>query len=153
MPVSSNVRPHLHPSSLLAIEMKKSIFEIYALAVCFFAVACFTISFGIGAYAVVGILSPETTMNSWQYNKFQTNDAYWGNPTPFREVAAEAKPKERPPEAELTIERVSVYKVAIDSERRESFQTVLKTSIIVVIDILLFSLHWALARRSRTNAA
>ena len=33
-------------------------------------------------------------------------------------------------------------KVAIDAERRESFQTVLKTSIIVVIDILLFSLHW-----------
>lgn len=148
-----NVRPHRSRLSLLAIEMKKSLLEIYALAVCFFTIACFTIAFGIGAYAGVGMFSPEITMNSWQYSKFQTNDAYWGNSTPVIGASSETKPKERPPEAELTSERMSAYKVAIDAERRESFQTVLKTSIIVVIDILLFSLHWALAKRSRANAA
>lgn len=133
--------------------MKKSLLEIYALAVCFFAVACFTISLGIGAYAAIGMFSPDTTMNSYQYNKFQTNDAYWENPVPFRGGPPGAKPKERPSELELTNERLAAYKLAAGAEKRDSFQTVLKTSIVVIIDALIFSLHWALARRSRANAA
>jgi hypothetical protein len=55
--------------------MKKSIVEIYALAVCFATIVCFVISLGIGLYDIVEITNPEFTMKSYAYEKHQTNDA------------------------------------------------------------------------------
>lgn len=57
--------------------MKKSVLEIYALAVCFFSViCCFMFSLGFAAYAVVRIARPDFTMDRWQYRKYQSNGAF-----------------------------------------------------------------------------
>jgi hypothetical protein len=45
--------------------VKKTILEIYALAVCFVTVICFVIALGIAAYGIVGIASPNFTISSW----------------------------------------------------------------------------------------
>jgi hypothetical protein len=39
--------------------MGKSLVEIYALAVCFFAIICFVIALGIGVYDIIELSNPE----------------------------------------------------------------------------------------------
>ncbi len=134
--------------------MKKTVLEIYALAVCFVAAVCFIISTGFASYAVVGIVSPEFTMSSWVHSQHQTNDAFW-NSTDIPRVpgGSDEKSKERPTEPELTQQREASYLRAIASERRDNFQTLVKSSIVTVIDVIVFLLHWLLARRERKSAA
>jgi hypothetical protein len=57
--------------------LKKSLLEIYALAVCFATIVCFVISLGVALYKIVEIINPEFTMNSYEYKRYQSNDAYW----------------------------------------------------------------------------
>ena len=59
--------------------MKKTIIEIYALAVCFVAVICLVISLGIGLYDLVEISNPEFTISSHEYKKYQTNESFMNN--------------------------------------------------------------------------
>ena len=128
--------------------MKKTVLEIYALAVCFVTVVCFVIALGIAAYAVVGIANPDFTMSSWVYTQHQTNDAFWNGPgSPQVHGVADEKSKERPNEPELTKQREKSYERALASERRESSQAVVKSSIVMIIDIIVFFLHWLVARR------
>ena len=44
--------------------MRRNFVEIYALAVCFCALLCFTVAFGIGSYDIVQIAAPEFTLSS-----------------------------------------------------------------------------------------
>jgi hypothetical protein len=133
--------------------MKKTVLEIYALAVCFVTVVCFVIALGIAAYGVVGITSPDFTMSSWMYTQHQSNDAFWNSPGGSRGRGSEDKSKERPNEPELTKLREASYDRALASERRDSFQSVTKSSIVIFIDVVVFFLHWLLARRERKGAA
>ena len=134
--------------------MKKTVLEIYALAVCFVTVVCFVIALGISAYGVVGIVNPDFTMSSWVYTQHQANDAFWNGPgAPRVPGSAEDKSKERPKEPELTKLREASYERAIASERRDNFQSVTKSSIVMLIDVVVFFLHWLLARRERRSAA
>ncbi len=56
--------------------MKKSILEIYALAVCFVALLCFVIALGIGVYDLIQITNPEFTINVYEYERHQSNEAF-----------------------------------------------------------------------------
>ena len=56
--------------------MKKSILEIYALAVCFVALACFVIALGIGVYDLIQIANPVFTINAYEYDRHQSNEAF-----------------------------------------------------------------------------
>ena len=56
--------------------MKKSILEIYALAVCFVALVCFVIALGIGVYDLIQIANPVFTINAYEYNRHQSNEAF-----------------------------------------------------------------------------
>ena len=60
--------------------MKKSILEIYALAVCFVALLCFVIALGIGVYDLIQITNPEFTLNAYEYERHQSNEAFRGFP-------------------------------------------------------------------------
>ena len=60
--------------------MKKSILEIYALAVCFVALLCFVIALGIGVYDLIQITNPEFTLNAYEYERHQSNEAFRGVP-------------------------------------------------------------------------
>ena len=48
--------------------MKKSILEIYALAVCFLALVCFVIALGLGVYDLIQIANPGFTINAYEYD-------------------------------------------------------------------------------------
>lgn len=134
--------------------MKKTILEIYALAVCFVTVVCFVIALGIAAYGIVGIASPNFTISSWVYTQHQTNDAFWNSPgDPRVRGGADDKSKERPNEEALTKQREASYERALASERRDNLQSVVKSSIVMLIDTIVFFLHWLIARRERRRAA
>ena len=133
--------------------MKKTVLEIYALAVCFVTVVCFVIAFGIALYSLVQIAKPEFTMSSWTYASFQTNDAYWDSCGGRYGCGPDEKKRERPPEPELTKKREEAYSRALASEQRDGGQSLVKSLIVVLLDLAIFFGHWVLARRARTGAA
>ncbi len=130
--------------------MKKSLLEIYALAVCFATMVCFVIALGVALYSFIEIANPEFTMNSYQYYRYQSNDAYWLSK--INDYQNKDKEMKRPPEDELTRERKEGYRLAIISERRDGFQGVTKTAIIILIDTVVFLIHWLIARRARESS-
>ena len=127
--------------------MKKSLLEIYALAVCFATIVCFVIALGIALYSVVEITNPEFTMNSHIYRQYQSNDAYWQQNR--YSYATKEQEGQKPSEAELTKERTESYRLALISEKRDGFQGLTKTGIIILIDIIAFFIHWRMAQRAR----
>ena len=137
--------------------MKRSILEIYALAVCFVALLCFVIALGIGAYDLIQITNPEFTLNAYEYERHQSNEAFIG----FQDRAGlgriapgiPVEPTQRP-EEEVTQQREESFQTALRSERRRGMQSLIQIAIILVIDVLVFVPHWLLARkRSAANMA
>jgi hypothetical protein len=127
--------------------LKKTVLEIYALAVCFVSVVCFVVALGMALYSLVGIANPEFTLDSWKYEQHQSNDAFFNSPV-GRGCCDEKRV--RPSEPELTRLRTESYAVAIAAERRENVQTLVKTLIVMAIDVLVFLGHWAIGRRARS---
>lgn len=127
--------------------MKKSILEVYALAVCFATIVCFVIVLGIALYDLIEISNPEFTLSSYEYNRHQSNDAFWKS----YQCSYDKKEKEtqRPSDEELTRQRLESYQQAVKSERRGAFQSLTRSSIILAIDIFVFLVHWRVARRAR----
>lgn len=129
--------------------MKKSILEIYALAVCFAAIACFAIALGVAIYNAIQVINPEFTMSAYEYDRHQSNDAFWkGRHNVYDTDKREQK---RPPEEELTKLRLESYQQGLKSERRNAFQSLTKAVIIMIIDIVFFAVHWRIARRARES--
>ena len=142
--------------------MKKSILEIYALAVCFVALVCFVIALGIGVYDLIQIANPVFTINAYEYDRHQSNEAFrrfpglpgmvgFGGAT--GEVVIEpgipVEPTTPAVEEEVTRQREESYQAALRSERRRGMQSFLRVVIVLAIDVLLFVPHWFLARRTR----
>ncbi len=127
--------------------MKKSILEVYALAVCFAAIVCSAVALGVAIYSGIEIISPEFTISAQEYNRHQSNDAFWKG---CRSVyGADKREEKRPPEEELTKLRLESYQQALKSERRNAFISLTKAIIIIIIDIVFFVVHWRIARRAR----
>lgn len=134
--------------------MKGRVFEVYAAAVCLFAVACFVVATGVFAYALIGVASPAFTLNSHDFSRHQSNDAFWAlRPPVYPMGAPEASAAARPPEAELTAQREASYARAVAGERRESLQTAVKTFIVILIDLAVFLFHWRYGRREAARAS
>ena len=134
--------------------MKKTILEIYALTVCFVTVICFIVALGIGFYSLVQISSPSFTLDSWQYNQHQTNDSFWNTgstyPMPMP-MGGEEKKKERPPESELTKQRLESYERVVEVEQHSGLQTLVKVMIVIFINITVFYAHWRIGKRARSE--
>jgi hypothetical protein len=120
--------------------MKRSLLEIYALGVCFVTLICFAIALGVGLYDVVEIVNPEFTLSDWEFEKHQTNEKF---------LASWSKEKPIPPEDQVTALRKQSYAVAVEAERRSALQSLVMVAIIILIDIVIFLLHWRLGGRAR----
>ena len=134
--------------------MKKSILEIYALAVCFVALLCFVIALGIGVYDLIQITNPEFTINVYEYERHQSNEAFdtvRGSPGRAFGGIAPGIPIEstQRPEEEVTQQREKSYQSALRSEGRRGMQSLIRIVIILVIDVLVFVPHWLWVRRTR----
>lgn len=120
--------------------MKKSLLEIYALAVCFVTVICFAIVLGIGLYDILEMSSSEMTIKSYQYQKHQSNEAFTRN---------WSKKRVKRSEAEITKIREKSYSVALKAEERDAIQSFIRVLIIMLIGIIIFLIHWRLGKYAR----
>ena len=120
--------------------MKKSLLEIYALAICFVTIICFAVVLGIGLYDVLEMSNPEMTIKSYQYQKHQSNEAFTRN---------RSKQKEKRSETEITETREKSYSVALKAEQRDAIQSFIRVLIIMLINFIIFLVHWRLAKHAR----
>ena len=120
----------------------KNLLKLYALAVCFVSVLVFSIAFGAGVYDVIQMNLPETTMSSWHYERYQSNDNFIRDWPPDKEV---------PDDEELTRMREQGYITAIELEVRDARQSLIVVAIIILITAALFAIHWRLSRTARTG--
>ncbi len=101
----------------------------------------------IAIYDIVEIAKPEFTLSSYHINRHQSNDAFWISRTDvYRD---RDKEMQRPSEEELTRQRLESYQHAIQAERRDAIQSLIKSGIIIIINSVIFLVHWRLARRAR----
>jgi hypothetical protein len=123
----------------------KSKVEIYALSVCFAAVVCLIISFGIAGYSIIEIVNPELTMSSYKYDQYQTNEDYRKNMDSCeKEEKTETKIDE-----ELTKQRIAAFAVAVKSEKREGFQSLIQCLMFILVSSITLLIHWKIAQRAR----
>ena len=130
--------------------MKKNILEIYALAVCFVSIICFVVCLGVAGYSLVQIAKPDFTMNSYDFDSHQSNDAYWKMKGARGGCSDGDKPVIRPSERELTKQRTEAFSLEKASEQRDGYQTLVQTLIIMLVDALAFLIHWRIARSARS---
>jgi hypothetical protein len=123
----------------------KSKLEIYALAVCFAAMVCLVVSFGIAGYAVFEIATPELTMRGFSYEKFQTNDLYYEN----KRSCCSKEKEPRPSEDALTKQRLEAFAVEVKGEQREGFQALIKCIMFIVASGIALVVHWRVAKKAR----
>ena len=137
--------------------MKKSVLEIYALAVCFFTLICFVIALGIGIYNLIRLVNPEFTLNAYEYERHQSNGAFRDSPgmellrnTRGLAPARSAEVPETSDE-ELTRQREQSYRNVLSAEQRRATQSLTMVGIVIFIDSLMFAIHWLLARKARIS--
>jgi hypothetical protein len=130
--------------------MKKTILEVYALAVCFITVTCLVVCLAIAGYSLIQIEKPDFTINSYTFDQYQSNDAYWKDcGTRYCEMNEAKTP--RPGEAELKQQRSEAFSRVLISERRDGLQTLVKTLIVMLVAACAFYFHWIIAKRARAN--
>lgn len=113
----------------------RSLIQLYALAVCFCALMCLVIALGIGLYDLVRIAVPDFTLSQSYY---VTNDQYLlYNPE-----------KKGLPVDELTRQREELHQQSLVGERKGGGQSLVFAAIIVGIDIVVYAIHWRIARQA-----
>jgi len=120
--------------------MKKSLLEIYALAISFVTVICFSVVLGVGLYDILEMSNPEMTIKSYQYQKHQSNEAFTRN---------WSKKKGKRSDSEITEVRKKSYSVALKAEQRDAIQSFIRVLIIMLINVIIFTVHWRLAKYAR----
>jgi len=131
--------------------MKKTILEIYALAVCFFAVACFVITLGFGLWNIVEFSIPEFTINNHEYACHTTDAQYQKCFANQYKNKQEDRLEPFPTGSALTATRTSDYHRIIQSEQRQALQSMAQKAIILLINLLVFFAHWLLAKHARAE--
>jgi hypothetical protein len=125
----------------------KSKLEIYALSVCFAAVVCLVISVGIAGFSIFEVAVPEFTMSAYEYDKYQTNDAYWESRL---RCSREDKPEAKPGEEQLSKERFEAFAIAIKAEKRGGFQTLIRCFMFLLAAGITLAIHWQIAKKARS---
>ena len=123
--------------------MKRALF-IYALIICLSALIGLAISLGIGAYSTIGIINPEFTISSYQYNQHQSNDAFWNR--------TGREDKDRPPEDVLSKQREESYTQILSGETRNNVQAIVVQAIVIFICTILLFIHWRMIRNLKAES-
>ena len=131
--------------------MRRSILEIYALAVCFFAVACFVVTTGFLLWDIVRFAAPNFTIEAYTWDCHQTDEAYKECYGHLHSLTEERTGDVFPTGAALSDKRQRDYDSNLRKHKREALQGIVKSSIIVILDILIFLFHWRIAARAREH--
>lgn len=133
--------------------MKKTILEIYALAVCFLTLACFIVLLGFALWSFIGLTAPSFTLNRHQYDCHLSDQAYEDCISVEYLYSRQYNPKPVPEGAALSAARQAAYADLLRSEQRQSLQGLTMQLAMLAIVSLAFFAHWRLARRCRDSAA
>lgn len=125
-------------------RMKKTILEIYALAVCFIVIICFSFALGLAVYDLIQIKYPSFTLSAWQYEQYQSNENF------CLKRISEEKLCTNKTTNDITRLREAAYISALEGERRDGRQGIVKSVIIFFVCLFVFIPHWLIARRART---
>jgi hypothetical protein len=120
--------------------MKKSILEIYALAVCFFAAATLLIVGGAAAWDVVQLSAPELTLNSHDWRRYQDDEAY-----------AESLKQRCSSKDEVREKRETGYAQELVEHRRNALLSLMQNLLIILVASIAFFVHWRIAGRARAT--
>jgi hypothetical protein len=91
-------------------------------------------------------------MNSYDYGKHQTNDRYWES----KRTCSKDKDEDKeimPSDTELTKQRVESFQAETQREKRDAFQTLIKSLIFIVVSTTTLLIHWHIAKKARTVKA
>ncbi|HQQ63758.1 MAG TPA: hypothetical protein PLF22_09320 [Pseudomonadales bacterium] len=130
--------------------MKTNI-EIYALAVCFVSVLCLVVLFGAAGYSTFQILTPEMTMSSYKYDKYQSNDTFWNGRSGV--CSKDAKSAEKPADDVLTRQRLEAFDMELKSERRDGFQSLTRCFLFSLAAALSLFIHWKLLQKTKASSS
>jgi hypothetical protein len=120
--------------------MRRSLVQLYALAVCFVTLTCFAVALGVGIYDLVQIAIPDFTVSGTSEGYYYATDELFVTSNPlYRDL----------PKEELTKRREENYRLAVWWERRRAVQSLIYVAIITTIDAVIFVIHWLLVRRER----
>jgi len=132
--------------------MKKTAIEVYALLICFGAMACLSINIGLVIYNVVSLVKPNLTISDYQYRNHQDNDNYWQHQSGHSDIIQindfmlnpkkNSKSIQRPIESELTKQRLDSYQNVLDAEKRNAIKDLIFEFIAILISSVLFFIHW-----------
>ena len=129
--------------------MKRTVVEIYALAVCFICAAVFTIFISVGLYSVLEITHPEFTMSSHDYGEHYSNEKFLEKKLRLAQENESLYSGMSP--AELTAARKRSFESALEQERRSGQQSLVQSLITVFVLLLMFGMHWLIAQRARRH--
>ena len=121
--------------------MKHRLFEIYALTICLGTMICFAIALGTAIYDVIEINFPDFTIESSEYRNHLTNEYY----TKGRLVDDDQ------PQEVLTRKRLASYRTELESEKREGKKSLVRSLIIIFIDVIVYLFHWNLAKKANVG--
>jgi hypothetical protein len=116
--------------------MGRSLIQLYALTVCFAALMCFVVALGLGLYDLVRITWPGFTVQ--EYLLWRSDEHYLMYYPDKRSL----------PAAEVALLREEAREQALAAERRSALQRLVLLAIIVGIDVVVYGIHWRIARRA-----
>lgn len=131
--------------------MKKTIVEIYALAVCFFTIICFSFTIVFMAYNIIRALAPSFTISAWQYAEYQSNEQFCsGGIVTFDSGSNKSTSKcgDKSPE-EITKLRLKAYTNVLDIEQKTAMQNIIYALILLLTIMFIYVSHWRIARKAR----
>jgi hypothetical protein len=132
--------------------MRKTWLEIYGLAVCFFAVACFVIVLGIAVWHVVALTAPEFALDNYNWERHQSDAAFRESLMTEHQYGIEKNTYAPPEGVALTQERERSYAQAIRARARSALQDLVQNLIVLLIAVVVFVVHWKIAARARQSA-
>lgn len=115
----------------------RSLVQVYALTVCFCSLMCFVIALGIGGYDMVEVAAPELTLPTYPYGAAGGTFPDGKSPSPDEIIAAEAEQR----------------RLAIRHQTQSALQSLIFIGIVCAIDVVVFAIHWRLARREERRVA
>ncbi len=136
--------------------MKKTALEIYALGVCGLLMIPLVVAGGIAAHSVVQLAWPGLMMPAYEYQRYQSDDAFREHlSSERRPVSDEESPPQvadLPTDSDITVLRTSAYLEALERGQRQGAQSIIRCVAFGAVSLVLFLLHWRIARRERMRA-
>ncbi len=134
--------------------MRRSLFEIYTLLICFLSLIGLVVSLFWLLYGIMAWTEPTLMVSSYTYAAHQTNDRYlerYGRSYAFgRSDTGNSVP--RPSEHEITKSRLSSYETEITGEARGGKKTCVFAGFWLTVSAILFCIHWRLEQRIRDTS-